>query len=151
MIENTNKTLRCRSTCVAILNSFTCPNCPRGQFGNISKNNNSGPNSSDVDRLLLHQLLRRHQIRQVHPGIIPVRSWSDKQFVSHEPKSNHEHTFSVEISPICRKNQMIICLPPKVAQAWEIPAPPSFSSRSPTLSASSTPSLLCSTFLDANQ
>lgn len=48
--------------------------------------------------------------------VAPVRSRSDKQLVSHDPKSNnynYKYTFSVEISPICRED--LICLPPKVA------------------------------------
>ncbi|XP_008227407.1 PREDICTED: 60S ribosomal export protein NMD3-like [Prunus mume] len=47
--------------------------------------------------------------------VAPVRSRSDKQLVSHDSKSNnynYKHTFSVEISPICRED--LICLPPKV-------------------------------------
>ncbi|KAK6118506.1 hypothetical protein DH2020_047773 [Rehmannia glutinosa] len=48
--------------------------------------------------------------------VSPIRSRSDKQLVSHDQKSNnynYKHTFSVEISPICRED--LICLPPKVA------------------------------------
>ncbi|XP_057447220.1 uncharacterized protein LOC130739023 [Lotus japonicus] len=48
--------------------------------------------------------------------VAPIKSRSDKQLVSHDTKSNeynYKHTFSVEISPICRED--LICLPPKVA------------------------------------
>ncbi|ESW07469.1 hypothetical protein PHAVU_010G132700 [Phaseolus vulgaris] len=48
--------------------------------------------------------------------VAPARSRSDKQLVSHDPKSNnynYKYTFSVELSPICRED--LICLPPKVA------------------------------------
>ncbi|KAL8461249.1 hypothetical protein ACS0TY_032641 [Phlomoides rotata] len=47
-----------------------------------------------------------------------IKSRSDKQLVSHDQKSNtynYKHTFSVEISPICRED--LICLPPKVANS----------------------------------
>lgn len=45
-----------------------------------------------------------------------IESRHDKQFVSHDLKSNihnHRHTFSIKISPICLED--LICLPPKVA------------------------------------
>ncbi|EHA8589172.1 putative 60S ribosomal export protein NMD3 [Cocos nucifera] len=63
---------------------------------------------------------RSHAVKFVEfiSGVVPVRSRSDKQLVSHDPKSNiynYKHTFSVEICPICRED--LICLPPKVAQA----------------------------------
>ncbi|XP_022938070.1 60S ribosomal export protein NMD3-like [Cucurbita moschata] len=48
--------------------------------------------------------------------VAPIRSRQDKQLVSHDSKSNvhnYKHTFSVELSPICRED--LICLPPKVA------------------------------------
>lgn len=48
--------------------------------------------------------------------VAPIRSRSDKQLVSHDSKSNnynYKHTFSVEISPVCRED--LICLPPKLA------------------------------------
>ncbi|KAL5710729.1 hypothetical protein ACHQM5_021259 [Ranunculus cassubicifolius] len=48
--------------------------------------------------------------------VVPIKSRSDKQLVSHDIKSNnynYKYTFSVEICPICRED--LICLPPKVA------------------------------------
>ncbi|WOG82842.1 hypothetical protein DCAR_0102010 [Daucus carota subsp. sativus] len=48
--------------------------------------------------------------------VVPVKSRSDKQLVSHDTKSNnynYKHTFSVELCPICRED--LICLPPKVS------------------------------------
>ncbi|XP_028549844.1 60S ribosomal export protein NMD3-like isoform X2 [Dendrobium catenatum] len=61
---------------------------------------------------------RSHAIKFVDfiSSAVPVQSRSDKQLVSHDPKSNrynYKHTFSVEICPICRED--LICLPPKVA------------------------------------
>ncbi|KAL0925398.1 hypothetical protein M5K25_003723 [Dendrobium thyrsiflorum] len=61
---------------------------------------------------------RSHAIKFVDfiSSSVPVQSRSDKQLVSHDPKSNtynYKHTFSVEICPICRED--LICLPPKVA------------------------------------
>ncbi|KAF6136504.1 hypothetical protein GIB67_035063 [Kingdonia uniflora] len=50
--------------------------------------------------------------------VVPVKSRSDKQLVSHDTKSqtyNYKHTFSVEICEICRED--LICLPPKVANS----------------------------------
>ncbi|PIN13657.1 NMD protein affecting ribosome stability and mRNA decay [Handroanthus impetiginosus] len=47
--------------------------------------------------------------------VAPIRSRSDKQLVSHDPKSNnynYKYTFSVEICPICRED--LICLPPRL-------------------------------------
>jgi nonsense-mediated mRNA decay protein 3 len=44
--------------------------------------------------------------------VTPIRSRSDKQLVSQDQKSNtyhYKHTFSVEISPICRED--LVCLP----------------------------------------
>ncbi|KAL2892226.1 60S ribosomal export protein NMD3 [Bienertia sinuspersici] len=48
----------------------------------------------------------------------PIRIRNDKELVSHDPKSNiynYKHTFSVDISPICRED--LVCLPPKVARS----------------------------------
>lgn len=48
--------------------------------------------------------------------VVPIKSRSDKQLVSHDTKSNnynYKYTFSVEICPICRED--LVCLPPKVA------------------------------------
>uniref|UniRef100_A0A803MVW4 60S ribosomal export protein NMD3 n=1 Tax=Chenopodium quinoa TaxID=63459 RepID=A0A803MVW4_CHEQI len=48
--------------------------------------------------------------------VAPIKSRSDKELVSQDSKSNtynYKHTFSVEISPICRED--LVCLPPKVA------------------------------------
>ncbi|WVZ22342.1 hypothetical protein V8G54_000886 [Vigna mungo] len=61
---------------------------------------------------------RSHAVKFVEfvGKVAPVRSRSDKQLVSHDPKSNnynYKYTFSVEISSICRED--LICLPPKVA------------------------------------
>ncbi|KAH6788915.1 nonsense-mediated mRNA decay NMD3 family protein [Perilla frutescens var. frutescens] len=61
---------------------------------------------------------RSHAVKFVEflSKVAPIRSRSDKQLVSHDQKSNtfnYKHTFSVEISPICRED--LICLPPKVA------------------------------------
>ncbi|OAY70045.1 60S ribosomal export protein NMD3 [Ananas comosus] len=63
---------------------------------------------------------RSHAARLVDfvSGVAPVRSRSDKQLVSHDPKSslyNYKHTFSVEIAPVCRED--LVCLPPKAAHA----------------------------------
>ncbi|PKA51005.1 hypothetical protein AXF42_Ash007662 [Apostasia shenzhenica] len=63
---------------------------------------------------------RSHAVKFVDfiSNSVPVQSKSDKQLVSHDPKSNtynYKHTFSVEICPICRED--LICLPPKVAHA----------------------------------
>ncbi|KAJ3689573.1 hypothetical protein LUZ61_018737 [Rhynchospora tenuis] len=63
---------------------------------------------------------RSHAIRFVDfvNSVAPVQYRTDKQLVSHDPKSNvynYKHTFSVEISPICRED--LICLPPKVAHS----------------------------------
>uniref|UniRef100_A0A6V7QUV2 60S ribosomal export protein NMD3 n=1 Tax=Ananas comosus var. bracteatus TaxID=296719 RepID=A0A6V7QUV2_ANACO len=59
---------------------------------------------------------RSHAARLVDfvSGVAPVRSRSDKQLVSHDPKSslyNYKHTFSVEIAPVCRED--LVCLPPR--------------------------------------
>ncbi|QCE02414.1 60S ribosomal export protein NMD3-like [Vigna unguiculata] len=61
---------------------------------------------------------RSHAVKFVEfvGKVAPIRSRSDKQLVSHDPKSNnynYKYTFSVEISSICRED--LICLPPKVA------------------------------------
>ncbi|KAF3336009.1 60S ribosomal export protein NMD3 [Carex littledalei] len=51
-------------------------------------------------------------------SVAPIHFRTDKQLVSHDEKSsvyNYKHTFSVEISPICRED--LICLPPKVARS----------------------------------
>ncbi|KAF9589248.1 hypothetical protein IFM89_021240 [Coptis chinensis] len=48
--------------------------------------------------------------------VVPTKSCTDKQLVSHDTKSNdynYKHTFSVEICPVCRED--LVCLPPKVA------------------------------------
>ncbi|KAK6129370.1 hypothetical protein DH2020_036886 [Rehmannia glutinosa] len=85
-----------------------------------------------LEQLILKHDAAKHAIRikQMDQGLIsssingvtfvgkvsPIRSRSDKQLVSHDQKSNnynYKHTFSVEISPICRED--LICLPPKVA------------------------------------
>ncbi|KAF6171419.1 hypothetical protein GIB67_009560 [Kingdonia uniflora] len=50
--------------------------------------------------------------------VVPVKSRSKKQLVSHDTKSqtyNYKHMFSVEICEICRED--LICLPPKVANS----------------------------------
>lgn len=64
---------------------------------------------------------RSHAIKFVDfiSSSVPVQSRSDKQLVSHDPKSNtynYKHTFSVEICPICRDD--LICLPPKVSNTF---------------------------------
>ncbi|CAH9083062.1 unnamed protein product [Cuscuta epithymum] len=61
---------------------------------------------------------RSHAVKFVEfvGKVVPVRSRSDKQLVSHDIKSNnynYKYTFSVEISPICRED--LICLPPKLS------------------------------------
>ncbi|KAL0921985.1 hypothetical protein M5K25_005941 [Dendrobium thyrsiflorum] len=63
---------------------------------------------------------RSHAIKFIDfiSSSVPVQSRSDKQLVSHDPKSNtynYKHTFSVEICPICRED--LICLPPKVSNS----------------------------------
>ncbi|KAL3846061.1 hypothetical protein ACJIZ3_003464 [Penstemon smallii] len=60
---------------------------------------------------------RSHAVKFVDfvGNVAPIKSRSDKQLVSHDRKSNiynYKHTFSVEISPICRED--LICLPPKL-------------------------------------
>ncbi|KAK8936752.1 hypothetical protein KSP39_PZI012348 [Platanthera zijinensis] len=64
---------------------------------------------------------RSHAVKFVDfiSNSIPAQSRSDKQLVSHDPKSstyNYKYTFSVEICPICRED--LICLPPKVAKSF---------------------------------
>ncbi|KAL8098060.1 hypothetical protein AgCh_030992 [Apium graveolens] len=61
---------------------------------------------------------RSHAVKFVEflGKVVPVKSRTDKQLVSHDTKSNsynYKHTFSVEICPICRED--LICFPPKVS------------------------------------
>ncbi|KAL8126818.1 hypothetical protein AgCh_013931 [Apium graveolens] len=61
---------------------------------------------------------RSHAVKFVEflGKVVPVKSRTDKQLISHDTKSNnynYKHTFSVEICPICRED--LICLPPKVS------------------------------------
>ncbi|XP_073111663.1 uncharacterized protein [Elaeis guineensis] len=97
---------------------------------------------------------RSHAVKFVEfiSGVVPVRSRSDKQLVSHDPKSNiynYKHTFSVEICPICRED--LICLPPKVAQALGNLGPLVICTKISNSVALLDPFTLRSAFLDASQ
>ncbi|XP_073099588.1 uncharacterized protein [Elaeis guineensis] len=97
---------------------------------------------------------RSHAVKFVEfiSGVVPVRSRSDKQLVSHDPKSNiynYKHTFSVEICPICRED--LVCLPPKVAQALGNLGPLVICTKISDSVALLDPFTLRSAFLDASQ
>ncbi|XP_073099926.1 uncharacterized protein [Elaeis guineensis] len=97
---------------------------------------------------------RSHAVKFVEfiSGVVPVRSCSDKQLVSHDSKSNiynYKHTFSVEICPICRED--FICLPPKVAQALGNLGPLVICTKISNSVALLDPFTLRSAFLDASQ
>lgn len=84
--------------------------------------------------------------------VAPIKSRSDKQLVSHDPKSNtynYKHTFSVEISPICRED--LICLPPKVAATLGKPGPLVICNKVSNSIALFDPITLRQSFLDADQ
>ncbi|KAI9161217.1 hypothetical protein LWI28_015522 [Acer negundo] len=84
--------------------------------------------------------------------VAPVRSRTDKQLVSHDIKSNnynYKHTFSVEISPICRED--LICLPPKVALSLGNLGPLVICSKVTNSIALLDPFTLRHCFLDADQ
>ncbi|XP_073001136.1 uncharacterized protein [Typha latifolia] len=85
-------------------------------------------------------------------GVAPVRSRSDKQLVSHDPKSslyNYKYTFSVEICPICRED--LVCLPPKVANSLGNLGPLVLCVKVSSSIALLDPFTLRAAFLDANQ
>ncbi|KAG6498996.1 60S ribosomal export protein NMD3-like [Zingiber officinale] len=85
-------------------------------------------------------------------GVAPIRFRNDKQLVSHDVKSsvyNYKHTFSVEISPVCRED--LICLPPKLANALGNLGPLVLCTRVTNSIALLDPLTLRSAFLDANQ
>ncbi|XP_038974173.1 60S ribosomal export protein NMD3-like [Phoenix dactylifera] len=99
---------------------------------------------------------RSHAVKFVEfiCGVVPVRSssGSDKQLVSHDPKSNiynYKHTFSVEICPICRED--LICLPPKAAQALGNLGPLVICTKISNSVTLLDPFTLRSAFLDASQ
>ncbi|KAG1362052.1 60S ribosomal export protein NMD3 [Cocos nucifera] len=97
---------------------------------------------------------RSHAVKFVEfvSGVVPVRSRSDKQLVSHDLKSNiynYKHTFSVEICPICRED--LICLPPKVFQALGKLGPLVLCTKISNSVALLDPFTLRSAFLDASQ
>ncbi|CAL9114334.1 unnamed protein product [Musa textilis] len=97
---------------------------------------------------------RSHALKFVDfvTGVAPVRSRSDKQLVSHDPKSNlynYKHTFSVEICPVCRED--LICLPPKLANALGNLGPLVLCTKVTNSIALVDPFTLRSAFLDANQ
>ncbi|XP_008796291.2 60S ribosomal export protein NMD3 [Phoenix dactylifera] len=97
---------------------------------------------------------RSHAVKFVEfiSGVVPVRSRSDKQLVSHDLKSNiynYKHTFSVEICPICRED--LICLPPKAAQALGNLGPLVICTKISNSVALLDPFTLRSAFLDASQ
>ncbi|XP_020698414.1 60S ribosomal export protein NMD3-like [Dendrobium catenatum] len=97
---------------------------------------------------------RSHAIKFVDfiSGSVPVQSRSDKQLVSHDPKSNtynYKHTFSVEICPICRED--LICLPPKVANTLGNLGPLVLCTKVSNSIALLDPFTLRSAYLDAKQ
>lgn len=97
---------------------------------------------------------RSHGVKFVEfiSKVAPVRSRSDKQLVSHDTKSNnynYKHTFSVEISPICRED--LICLPPKVAVSLGNFGPLVICSKVTNSIALLDPFTLRQCFLDADQ
>ncbi|XP_047943719.1 60S ribosomal export protein NMD3-like [Salvia hispanica] len=83
---------------------------------------------------------------------VPIRTRSDKQLISHDPKSNsynYNYTFSVEISPICRED--LICLPPKVAAGLGNPGPLVICNKVSSSISLLDPFTLRQSFLDADQ
>ncbi|KAL1560675.1 60S ribosomal export protein NMD3-like [Salvia divinorum] len=83
---------------------------------------------------------------------VPIRTRSDKQLISHDPKSNsynYNYTFSVEISPICRED--LICLPPKVAASLGNPGPLVICNKVSSSISLLDPFTLRQSFLDADQ
>ncbi|XP_024455439.1 uncharacterized protein LOC7472601 isoform X1 [Populus trichocarpa] len=84
--------------------------------------------------------------------VAPVKSRTDKQLVSHDTKSNnynYKHTFSVEISPICRED--LVCLPPRVAVSLGNLGPLVICSKVTNSIALLDPFTLRHCFLDADQ
>ncbi|KAH8511433.1 hypothetical protein H0E87_008844 [Populus deltoides] len=84
--------------------------------------------------------------------VAPVKSRNDKQLVSHDTKSNnynYKHTFSVEISPICRED--LVCLPPRVAVSLGNLGPLVICSKVTNSIALLDPFTLRHCFLDADQ
>ncbi|KAL4555897.1 hypothetical protein LXL04_038529 [Taraxacum kok-saghyz] len=84
--------------------------------------------------------------------VAPIKSRHDKQLVSHDTKSNHynyRYTFSVEISPICRED--LVLLPPKVASTLGNLGPLVICTKITNTIALLDPLTLRNCFLDADQ